>query len=406
MHLFPFHQSLSFLTFFFSSAGAGVLGFGVVFSRLGIALAPFIALIVLVLQLTANSLMLRAAKVTEARSLSVLAFRTFKLPGSIILDIILIISSFGSLCAYMIIIADFTLPVALAFISDTSLLATNRLVAILAVTLVGVIPLSLRRSLNSLESFSLLSVALVVLIVIGVIALSGIELSEPPNPTLILARLDVTSIGALSTLFFAFSNSSSIIPIFIEMKVPTRKQFNAVSILSGAAVFVIYISAGAMTYAAFGDAVQSNLLNSFPVSVVSTLMRLGFLVTIVTTYPLVLFSLRLSVEHLFLGIRRQFTPLEFSACTLILVAGSFGVAVATSNVDIVFGLSGAVGFSLLSFTFPSVFYIKACGLGRKQKGDPLTAKGVYLFIVAILLACFGIGALISGVISWRDTYIA
>ena len=168
---------------------------------------------------------------------------------------------------------------------------------------------------------------------------------------------------------------------------------------------MVYVLAGAMTYAAFGTAVDGNLISSFPVSVTSTLMRLGFLFTIITTYPLVLFPTRLSVEHLFLGVKRQFTGIEFAICTLILVAGSFGVAVATDQVDLVFGLTGAVGFSLLSFFFPGVVYMKACGLGREKPGDSLTAKGVYLFVVAFLVAAFGLGALISGVISWVDTYI-
>lgn len=58
------------------------------------------------------------------------------------------------------------------------------------------------------------------------------------------------------------------------------------------------------------------------------------------------------MEHLIFGIKRQFSPLEFSAITVVIVAGSFGVAAATSDVSIVFGLTGAIGSSLLSFVFP------------------------------------------------------
>lgn len=386
-----------------STIGAGVLGFGVVFSRLGIALAPFIALIILIVQITSNSLVLRAAKKCEARSLPVVAFRTFGKVGAIALDVIMIISLFGTLCAYFIIIADFLLPVASAFLSPTSLLASSRIVAMLFIGLLGILPLSLRPSINSLESFSMMSIILVLLVVIGVIVLSAIEVSNPPNPSLSLAKLDLNSIGALSIIFFAFSNTSNVMPIFVEMKIPTRKQFNAVQILSGSLILVVYVLAGALSYAAYGNAVAGNLLTSLPPSEVTILMQLGFLFTIIFTYPLILFPARLAVEHLLLGIRRQFTPLESSTCSVVLIAGSFGVAVATQDVDIVFGLTGAIGFSLQTFFFPGIWYLKSCGLGRSKDGA-LTKNGVYLAIVAVLIAIWGIVALIIGIISWVTIY--
>lgn len=386
-----------------STIGAGVLGFGVVFAKLGIVLAPFVALLVLILQCTANSFMLRAAEKSGARSLSVLAYHNFGLLGSVCLDVTMIISCFGSLCAYFVILADFMLPVAAEFLSPSSLLARDRVVAMLFVGLIGVLPLSLKRSVNSLEVFSVLSICIIGLVMIGVVALSAIQISSGRAPTsLTLARLDVTSIGALSVMFFAFSNTSSVFPIFVEMKIPTRFNFNRVQILAGAFVFVVYIMVGAMTYAAYGESVPGNLLNVFPVTPITTLMRLGFGCSVLTTYPLVLFPLRLAIEHLLFGIKRQFSPLEFSTVTVLVVGASFGVASATSNVDIVFGLTGAIGFSLMSFVFPGLIMIKAYGVGRNPEGR-IIWTGFYLFSCSVLMTLFGIGALVAGVISWVST---
>ncbi len=137
---------------------------------------------------------------------------------------------------------------------------------------------------------------------------------------------------------------------------------------------------------------NGNLLNSFTADVVGVLMRTGFFLTVLFTYPCILFPLRLSVEHLLLGIKRQFSSLEFKLCTLLIVACSFGVAVAVgSQVDIVFALTGAIGASLLCFVFPSLCYIKAFYSG---------GSSMYLLVVAGLIGLFGVCSLILGVISW------
>jgi amino acid permease len=201
----------------------------------------------------------------------------------------------------------------------------------------------------------------------------------------------------------AFANTSAILPIYIEMQNPTRRRFMAAQIVATLLTGLFYAVVGALSYARFGTMVQGNLLNNFPVSSVTILMRLAFGFALITVYPFTIFPCRLAIEHLIFGIKRQFTTLEFSVVTLLIVAASFGAAIATSNVDLIFGLTGAIAFSLSCFVFPAVAFLKSVGCNRANPTDKLTKSGVYWFANAVVLALFGLMALVLGIVAWTQT---
>jgi hypothetical protein len=226
LSVFVFHLRLNLSTgisgtmfnLFNSTFGAGLLGFGIVYLQIGLILATFLATLVGIAQVVSNYLLLRAAEKTKARSMSVVAYHNFGLVGSVLLDLVLILSTFGCLCACKILIeeslysqrvllidfilyADFMLPVAAAFLSPTSLLATDRVVAMLFVGLLGVLPLSLKPTINSLQTFAILSMFLFSLVVLAMIiicaqGISGGMVVNPAN----LGQLTVSSFGGVSII--------------------------------------------------------------------------------------------------------------------------------------------------------------------------------------------------------------
>jgi amino acid permease len=296
------------------------------------------------------------------------------------------------------------LPVAATFLSPTSLLATDRIVAMLFVGLLGVIPLSLKPTINSLQSFAIFSVFLFALVVLAIVVIcsQGIAGGSGAHP-LNLGQLNLSSFGGVSIIIFAFANTSAILPIYIEMENSTQRRFMTAQIISTCLTGMFYILAGSLCYTRFGTMIQGNLLNNFPLSSVTVLMRLAFGFALVIVYPFTIFPCRLAVEHLILGIKRQFTSLEFSFVTFLIVGGSFGVAVATTNVDLIFGLTGAIAFSLSCFVFPAVAFLKSVGCGRMNSTEKLSKMGSYWFSSAVLLAFFGMLALVLGVIAWAQS---
>ena len=375
--------------------GAGVLSYGIAYQQMGIVWATFFSVLVGCAQVAANDLMLRAAERTSTRSMSVLAFRTFGLFGAMCVDILVFLSGFGCLVAYFVLFGDIVLPVAAAFIAPGSLLATDRVIAMLFVGLLVTLPLSLRTSINSLHFFTFLSVLLFVLVVLGIVVFSAIGIVNNGGATgTLLGRLTVTSFQGMSIVVYGFANTAVILPVYIEMSNPSRQRIFVAQVLSGVLVVILYCVAGAVSYACYGSALKGNVLQNLPVTSVTILMQLFFGFGIATgVFPLTIFPCRLAVEHMFFGIRRQFSSLEFGVVTCILVGGAFGVAIATSNVDLVFGLVGSVAFSLTSFVFPGAVYLKSVGFDR-------TFKGVYLAVSSIILILFGVTSLVLGVIGW------
>jgi amino acid permease len=385
-----------------STFGAGVLAYGICYLQLGLVLATVLSFLVALAQATANYLLLRAAGKSDARSMPVLAYRNFGLVGSMLLDILLILSTFGCLCAYFILFADFLLPVAASFISPSSILATDRVVTMVFVALVVVLPLSLRTTINSLHTFSLLAVVLFILVVLGIVVICAVGIVQHGASGTLLGKISISSFQGLSIIIFAFANTSALLPIYIEMERPTLQRIMFAQGLSSVVVLLLYVLSGSLAYAYFGSAVQGNMLQNLQNSAVVILMKLSFTVGIATAvYPLTIFPCRLSVEHLLLGVRRQFTSLEFSMVTIIIVAGSFGVAIATTNVDLIFGLVGAIAFSLTCYVFPAIVFLKSVGFARVE--GKLTVVGIYWVLTALIIIAFGMTGLVLGILSWVQT---
>jgi sodium-coupled neutral amino acid transporter 11 len=273
----------------------------------------------------------------------------------------------------------------------------------LFVALVLVLPLSLRPTINSLHMFMLLSVVLFALVVLGVVVICSSGITDTGATGTVLAKLDIASFQGVSIVIFAFANTPALLPIYIEMERPTQGRMMVAQGAAASLVAVLYILSGSLSYAYFGPSIQGNMLNNLPSSTVAVLMQLAFGFGIATAvYPMTIFPCRLAVEHLLLGVRRQFTVLEFSAITLLLVAASLGLAAATTNIALIFGLLGSVAYSLICFVFPALVFLKSIGFNRAEDGK-LTRIGVYWVVSAVLVIALGVCGLVLGLVSWAMT---
>jgi len=321
----------------------------------------------------------------------VLAYRTFGKPGSVFVDIVCIISGFGALCAYFVLLGDFFLPVFADVISPTSLLARDRVITMALVGVLGILPLAIKRNVNDLANASAASIMIVLAIVLGVLVLciQGITRNENPSYPLNIARFNMDSFLALPILLFSLSNTTAVFPIFIEMAESTVSNFRKVQIIASGSCTFLYMLVGIMTYIRFGDEVQGNFLNNFPDSSIATLLRAAFAFTIITTYAIVAFPLRIAIEHLIFGIRREFSNLESLFCSVALLAGSFTIASITDNVEILFGLTGSLGSALLMFVVPGATFMKAFWAQRQDLRQDIILAGCVVGL-GFLVAAMGV----------------
>ena len=201
----------------------------------------------------------------------------------------------------------------------------------------------------------------------------------------------------------------SIPPIFTEMENPTPRRMLTVYVAGYGLAWLLYGTCALCGYATFGDAVTSNILDSYPSSGLVSTGRVGLAFVVIFSFPI----LAMAVRNAGVGIRDVVHPCclhgpsECSASmhpvpqqrlrflvlergpvvftsTLIIVAGIVGFTV--TDIGIIADLSGALGAMVMSYIAPASIYFMLF------KDHPLTP----IRAAASLITGFGMLMLVIG----------
>eukprot|EP00050_Salpingoeca_kvevrii_P019307 m.84564 g.84564 ORF g.84564 m.84564 type:complete len:653 (-) comp8350_c0_seq1:111-2069(-) len=379
-----------------SIVGAGILGLASYFSDTGYILGTILMMAQCLLQLYTAGLLTRVARAENADSYGKCAEVILGMRGAIATQFIVSINSLGALIAYVVLVRDFVRSIAAIYYDQADdfphRLVTNILLGVV------VFPLVLKRELNALRLFSFISILFVVLVVIGTVERTSEMLSNSGTGSGVRPFPDNLGnfFAALPVVTFAFNCHTSVLPVYTSMREPTPNRFDFVSHRAFGYILVLYMTAGLFGYLAFGDSIDGNMLNSISADNDSNLiifMLAMFCFTILFTFPLVAFVLRIGL-HFLLGAWRTRKDIDllpgWLESTLI-----FGAAVLLGNliddVDVVFGITGSVSSTLLSLIFPAIFYLRSTQIERPHR------HVVYSYIVIAAGIIVGVAGLVSNI---------
>lgn len=169
----------------------------------------------------------------------------------------------------------------------------------------------------------------------------------------------------------------------------------------------IYLLAAVAAYATFGEATEGDvLLNLVPIdSAAVRLVRLGFGLSICLTYPCLHFAARRSLEQLLFQSPETARKLAAAAGAiggdagatpywrlLLLTVGIVGstlvIGIALERVEVVFGFTGAVASTALSYVLPAAIHLR---LRPKPLFAARNAGGLALLVVGTVLGLIAFG---------------
>ncbi|XP_065898646.1 putative sodium-coupled neutral amino acid transporter 10 isoform X2 [Dysidea avara] len=153
---------------------------------------------------------------------------------------------------------------------------------------------------------------------------------------------------------------------------------------------------GYMTF--FVDHVDGDVLSNFYPTLFSQLIKLGFALSVVVSFPLVIFPCRVSINSLVSQIQQM--PLEapvripqgkFMAITIFITFSTLFVAILLPHIETVLALNGATVGSLISYVYPAAIFLSVTHYREEMR---TTAK-VLLGIGLIILMASTVSILIS-----------
>ncbi|CAO1946436.1 unnamed protein product [Urochloa humidicola] len=388
-----------------SVVGAGIMSIPAAMRVLGVA--PAVALIVgaACLADAAVGFMLRYTH--GGASYAALVGDAFGRAGAALLNVFVAGNGVGTLTVYLIIVAD-----VLSGAADGGGDAhagvlqewfgrhwwTGREMVLVVVAAI-LLPLVLRKRVDSLRYTSAISI---VLAVVFMLISFGIAVYALFKGTATMPRMlpDFSKLSSPFELFtavpvivVAFTFHFNVHPIRAELsKTSDMKAAVRISLVLCAA---IYAAVGFFGFLLFGDATMADVLANFDRSsgagvpqALNDAARLSYALHLVLVFPLLLFSLRVNVDELLFPGRRPLAndTRRFVSLTAVLMAVLYALAIAIPSIWTLFEYSGSTFAVTISLIFPGAIVLRDVHGIAKRKDKALAATMIILAVVTSSIA--------------------
>uniref|UniRef100_A0AAY4CSE1 Amino acid transporter transmembrane domain-containing protein n=1 Tax=Denticeps clupeoides TaxID=299321 RepID=A0AAY4CSE1_9TELE len=326
--------------------GSGILGLAYGMSNTGIILFVILLTFIAILSGYSIHLLLKSAGVVGIRAYEQLGFRAFGSPGKVVAACIIAMHNIGAMSSYLFIV-KYELPLVIqAFLGLTRntgewYLNGNYLIMVVSVSVI--LPLALMRQLGTSPTH------------LPSHFLSG------GNKPLSESRGVSQTAYTIPILAFAFVCHPEVLPIYTELRKPTKKRMQTIANISIGAMYIMYLLTAVFGYLTFYSRVESELLHTYsrvdPLDTLILCVRLAVLVAVTLTVPVVLFPIRRAVVQLLFPDK----PFHWARHCGIAVCLLFIVnllVIFVPNIRDIFGLIGATSAPSLIFILPGIFYIR------------------------------------------------
>ncbi|XP_075470950.1 solute carrier family 38 member 6 isoform X1 [Ascaphus truei] len=412
----PAGASFGFSVFNLMNAimGSGILGLSYAMANTGIIGFSVLLLIVACLASYSIHLLLRMCIQTAVTSYEDIGLFAFGSPGKVVVAIAILIQNIGAMSSYLFIVKS-ELPAAIsAFLAGDhtgSWYLDGKLLLIITSVCI-VFPLALLPKIGFLGYTSSLSFFFMVYFALVIVIKKWyIPCPLPMNHTMEYVQISnfsdeckpklfgfsKESAFALPTMAFSFLCHTSVLPIYCELKSPSKSRMQNVANLGIVISFLIYFISALFGYLTFYDKVESELLQGYsrylPNDALITSVRLLILLAVLLTVPLIHFPARKA----FMMLLFPSYPFSYILHVLVTVALNITIvllAIYVPDIRNVFGVVGSTTSTCLLFIFPGLFYIKL------SMDDLLSCQKLGACALLILGICIGACSLTLITMNW------
>ncbi|KAG8523966.1 Sodium-coupled neutral amino acid transporter 3 [Galemys pyrenaicus] len=398
--------------------GSGILGLAYAMAHTGIILFLFLLTAVALLSSYSIHLLLKSSGIVGIRAYEQLGYRAFGTPGKLAAALAITLQNIGAMSSYLYIIKSELPLVIQTFLNleeRTSDWYMNGNYLVILVSVTVILPLALMRQLGYLGYSSGFSLSCMVFFLIAVIYkkfhvpcplplhsanvtgnfshMEGLreeaQLQDEDEATALCApnyfTLNMQTAYTIPIMAFAFVCHPEVLPIYTELKDPSKRKMQQISNLSIAVMYVMYFLAALFGYLTFYDGVESELLHTYskvdPFDVLILCVRVAVLTAVTLTVPIVLFPVRRAIQQMLLQ-DQEFSWLRHALIAIGLLTGINLLVIFAPNILGIFGVIGATSAPCLIFIFPAIFYFRI--VPTEKEPVKSTPK-----ILALCFAVFG-----------------
>uniref|UniRef100_A0A0V0G709 Putative sodium-coupled neutral amino acid transporter 10 n=1 Tax=Triatoma dimidiata TaxID=72491 RepID=A0A0V0G709_TRIDM len=381
------------LTLANSIIGVSVLAMPFCFKQCGIILSILMLLFSSLVSKLACYFLIKSALLEKRKNFEMLAFRVYGPTGKLMVELCIIGFMLGTCVAFFVIMGDLgpaILGPPLGFDHPSAL----RPSVLIGVAVFVVLPLGLLRNVDSLNTICAASILFYVCLVLKV-------LSEATTNILSWNWIDNVHLWRPSGILqcipifsMALSCQTQIFEIFDGFLSTPLERMNAVVRTAINMTTVFYISVGLFGYIAYcNQAFTGNLMMNFSPTLWSEVIKVGFVLSVAVSFPLVIFPCRASIHSLIfsksghgyelVGGSSHIPETRFQCITLVIVTSSLVVGLVMPNIEVVLGLVGSTIGVFICVIIPGIIFTS---LSTKNTNERIVAQmliGIGLIIMVL-----------------------
>ncbi|GLV61267.1 uncharacterized protein CBL_13849 [Carabus blaptoides fortunei] len=372
-----------------SIIGVSILAMPFCFKQCGIILAIVMLIASSIITRLTSHFLLKSAIMARRRTFELLAFHAFGTTGKFIVEVGIIGFLLGTCIAFFVIIGDLG-PAIIAKILGTKPTDTLRTCILIGVALFFVLPLGLLKNVDSLHNVCTATIGFYFCLALKTISestehfatgdwLSKVELWRP-----------IGILQCLPIFAMALACQTQLFEIYEIVANPTLDKMNYIVRIAVNICVAVYVCVGFFGYVAFAShQFTGNILMSFSPSLITDVMKIGFVFSVAFSFPLVIFPCRASLNSLLF--KKGYTPYEgasnhipglrFKSLTALIVVTSLIIGILIPNIEVVLGLVGSTIGTMICLIFPVTCFI--C-ISTKNTNERLLAQ-ILLFIGVIVM---------------------
>uniref|UniRef100_A0A8C5BF86 Solute carrier family 38 member 3a n=1 Tax=Gadus morhua TaxID=8049 RepID=A0A8C5BF86_GADMO len=343
--------------------GSGILGLAYAMANTGVVLFLILLTVVAVLSSYSIHLLLKLSGIVGIRAYEQLGYRAFGTPGKMAAGIAITLQNIGVLLR--VLINPSPLFLFLSFLCSREWYMNGNYLVII-VSILVILPLALMKQLGKYvdviyKKFNIPCPFVDFTLNATLIAVGND--TGPENPACIpkLVNLNSQTAYTIPILAFAFVCHPEVLPIYTELRNPTKKRMQHVSNISIAVMYTMYFLAALFGYLTFYGEVEAELLHTYsridPYDTLILCVRVAVLVAVTLTVPIVLFPVRRAIQQMLFP-NKTFNWPRHVAIAVVLLSLINLLVIFAPNILGIFGIIGATSAPCLIFIFPAVFYLR------------------------------------------------
>ncbi|XP_017774088.1 PREDICTED: putative sodium-coupled neutral amino acid transporter 10 [Nicrophorus vespilloides] len=387
-------QAIHVMTLANSIIGVSILAMPYCFKQCGIILSILLLIVSSIISRLACHFLLKSAIKARLRTFENLAFHVFGTFGKLFVEIGLIGFLLGTCIAFFVVMGDLG-PQIIAHMTNTPSSNTLRTSILFVLAAFCVLPLGLLRNVSSLSTVSTATVGFYACLVLKVMWESAPHILQGDWYDKVVYWRPAGILQCIPIFSMALFCQTQLFEIYQAIPNASQEKMNGVVRLAVNICTIVYIFVGVFGYIALSHepTFSGNILLNFEPSIITELMKMGFVLSVAFSFPLVIFPCRASLFSLLykpMYSSMHDTPItyipenKFRLLTVLIILISLTIGIMIPNIELVLGLVGSTIGVIVCVIFPACCFI--C----------ITVKNTNERLLAQAMLCIGIVVMVLG----------